>query len=103
MKHYMLGLFDDEEVLLDAVDKVKAQGLKIHDCVTPFAAHGLDHKLGLRESKLHIGGFWVGAAACATALGFMTWVFVETGLLLSVVNHTFLFLLSFPSPSSLPC
>lgn len=76
MKHYMLGLFDDEEVLLDAVDKVKAQGLKIHDCVTPFAVHGLDHKLGLRESKLHIGGFWVGAAACATALGFMTWVFV---------------------------
>ncbi|MEO5673879.1 MAG: DUF3341 domain-containing protein [Chitinophagales bacterium] len=76
MKHYMLGLFDDDEVLLNAVDKVQAQGMKIHDCVTPFAVHGLDHKLGLRESKLHIGGFWVGAVACATALGFMSWVFV---------------------------
>ena len=76
MKHYMLGLFDDEEVLLNAVDKVQASGIKIHDCVTPFAVHGLDKKLGLHESRLHIGGFWVGAAACATAIGFMTWVFV---------------------------
>ncbi len=76
MKHYMLGLFNDEEVLLNAVDKVKGQGLKIHDCVTPFAVHGLDEKLGLRESRLHIGGFWVGAAACAIAVIFMSWVFV---------------------------
>ena len=75
MKHYMLGLFDDETVLLDAVDKVNASGLKIHDCVTPFAVHGLDVKLGLRESKLHIGGFWVGATACLTAVSFMTWIF----------------------------
>lgn len=75
MKHYMLGLFDDEEVLLHAVDKVKEQGLKIHDCVTPFAVHGLPAKLGLRESKLHVGGFWVGATACLTAVTFMGWVF----------------------------
>jgi len=76
MKHYLLGLFDDEEILLSAVDKVNSNGIRIHDCVTPFAVHGLDHKLGLHESKLHIGGFWVGLAACATALGFMSWVFV---------------------------
>ncbi len=75
MKHFLLGLFDDEEVLLNAVDKVNAEGIHIHDCVTPFAVHGLDHKLGLRESKLHIGGFWVGATACATALVFMGWIF----------------------------
>jgi len=75
MKHYMLGLFNDEEVLLNAVDKVQATGLKIHDCVTPFAVHGLDKKLGLHESKLHIGGFWVGATACLTAVTFMGWVF----------------------------
>lgn len=76
MKHYLLGLFDDEEVMLNAVDKVRANGLKIHDCVTPFAVHGLDKKLGLHESRLHVGGFWVGTAACLTALGFMWWVFV---------------------------
>lgn len=75
MKHYLLGLFDDEEVLLEAVDRIRGQQLRIHDVVTPFAVHGLDKKLGLRESRLHIGGFWVGAAAAITAVSFMTWVF----------------------------
>ncbi len=75
MKHYLLGLFDDEEVLLAAVDKVRAHNLRIHDVVSPFAVHGLDKKLGLRDSRLHVGGFWVGAAAATTALVFMTWVF----------------------------
>ena len=75
MKRYLLGLFDDEEVLLNAVDKVKEQNIRIHDVVTPFAVHGLDHKLGLRESKLHIGGFVIGITGTAIAFSFMTWVF----------------------------
>lgn len=75
MKHYLLGLFDDDDVLLNAVDKVQANNIKIHDVVSPFPVHGLDHKLGLRESKLHIGGFWIGATACFTAVAFMGWVF----------------------------
>jgi hypothetical protein len=75
MKHYLLGLFEDEEVLLDAVDKMKDNNVKIHDCVTPFAVHGLDKKLGLRESKLHIGGFWVGITGTLCAFSLMTWVF----------------------------
>lgn len=75
MKRYLLGLFDDDEVLLDAVDKIRSQNVKIHDVVTPFAVHGLDEKLGLRESKLHIGGFFIGMTGTAIAFSFMTWVF----------------------------
>lgn len=63
MKRYLLGLFDDDEVLLKAVDKIRAHDIKIHDVVTPFAVHGLDEKLGLRESKLHVGGFSSGSPA----------------------------------------
>jgi hypothetical protein len=75
MKRYLLGLFDDEEVLLNAVDKVRASNMKIHDVVTPFAVHGLDERMGLRESKLHIGGFWIGLTGATIAFSFMTWVF----------------------------
>ena len=75
MKKYLLGLFDDDEVLLDAVDKIRSQNIKIHDVLTPFAVHGLDEKLGLRESKLHIGGFYVGLTGLTIAFSFMTWVF----------------------------
>lgn len=75
MKRYLLGLYDDDEVLLNAVDQVRAQNIRIHDVVTPFAVHGLDEKLGLRESKLHIGGFFIGMTGLAIAFSFMTWVF----------------------------
>ncbi|MGB3073699.1 MAG: DUF3341 domain-containing protein [Chitinophagales bacterium] len=75
MKRYLLGLYDDDEVLLNAVDKVRAQNIIIHDVVTPFAVHGLDEKLGLRESKLHVGGFFIGLTGLAIAFSFMTWVF----------------------------
>ncbi|MBA3649428.1 MAG: DUF3341 domain-containing protein [Chitinophagales bacterium] len=75
MKQYLLALYDDEQVLLNAVDKVKGNGIKIHDVVTPFAVHGLEQKLGLRESRLHIGGFFVGMTGTTIALSFMTWVF----------------------------
>src|SRR4030095_8171853 len=48
---------------------------KIHDVLTPFAVHDLDKKLGLRYSKLHIGGFIIGITGTAIAFSFMTWVF----------------------------
>ncbi|MBX7108383.1 MAG: DUF3341 domain-containing protein [Chitinophagales bacterium] len=75
MKRYLLGLYDDDDVLLNAVDKVREQNIRIHDVVTPFAVHGLDEKLGLRESKLHIGGFFIGLTGLTIAFSFMTWVF----------------------------
>jgi hypothetical protein len=75
MKKYLIGLYEDEEILLKAVDQIRSRQIKIHDVVSPFAIHGLDKKLGIRESKLHVGGFWVGATAAITALAFMGWVF----------------------------
>lgn len=77
MKRYLLGLFDDEEVLLYAVDKMRENNVKIHDCLTPFAVHGLDERMGLRYSKLHIGGFFIGMLGTTIALAFMTWVFTQ--------------------------
>ncbi len=75
MKRYLLGLFDDDEVLLNAVDSIRSQNIAIHDVVTPFAVHGLDERLGLKYSRLHIGGFWIGLTGTAIAFSFMTWVF----------------------------
>lgn len=77
MKRYLLGLFDDDEVLLNAVDTIRSKDIKIHDVLTPFAVHGLDQRLGLRYSKLHIGGFWIGLTGATIAFSFMTWVFTS--------------------------
>ena len=73
----LFGLYDDEEVLLDAVRQANADHLDIMDVMTPFPVHGLDPLLGLEESRLHIAGFVYGALGTLTAFGFMTWVFTR--------------------------
>ena len=73
----LYGLYDDEEILLDAIKKAKADHLDIMDVYTPFPVHGLDPILGLEESRLHIGGFVYGALGTLTAFGVMTWVFTR--------------------------
>jgi hypothetical protein len=77
VKKFVVGCFDDEEVLFPAVKNVRKTGYKIHDVYTPFAIHGLDKALGLRETSLHTAGFIYGIAGTATALGFISWIFTN--------------------------
>lgn len=76
-KEVLYGLYDDEEILLSAVDKANEEHFDIMDVQTPFPVHGLDPKLGLAESRLHIAGFIYGALGTLTAFLFMTWVFTR--------------------------
>src|SRR6476619_1371291 len=76
-KTFVVGCFKEEDVLFPAVKKVRAAGYKIHDVYTPYAVHGLDHALGLRETSLHTAGFIYGISGTATALGFISWIFTS--------------------------
>ena len=77
VKKFVVGCFDDEMVLFPAVTKVRKTGYKIHDVYTPFAIHGLDKALGLRDTSLHTAGFIYGITGTATALGFISWIFTN--------------------------
>src|SRR6476646_5770577 len=77
VKKFVVGCFDDEMVLFPAVKNVRKKGYKIHDVYTPFAIHGLDKELGLRETSLHTAGFIYGITGTATALGFISWIFTS--------------------------
>src|SRR6478735_8153100 len=76
-KKFVVGCFDDEAVLFPAVKKVRTSGYKIHDVYTPFAVHGLDHALGLRETSLHTAGFIYGITGTSTALGCISWILAK--------------------------
>jgi Protein of unknown function (DUF3341) len=77
IKKFVVGCFNDEEVLFPAVKKVRNAGYKIHDVYTPYPVHGLDKALGLRETSLHTAGFIYGITGTATALSFISWVFTK--------------------------
>ncbi|MBK0402304.1 DUF3341 domain-containing protein [Adhaeribacter sp. BT258] len=67
-KKYVLGVFDDEEVLLHAIPNVRAAGTKIYEVFTPFPIHGIDDALGIERSKLPIAAFFLGCCGLAFAL-----------------------------------
>jgi len=77
LKRFVVACFDDEEVLFPAVKRVRNAGYKIHDVYTPFAVHGLDHALGMRETSLHTAGFIYGLIGTTTAVTGMGWVFTQ--------------------------
>lgn len=75
VKKFVVGVFDDEEVLFPAIKQVRKSGYKIHDVYTPFPIHGLDKAMGLRDTSLHTAGFIYALMGTTTALTFITWVF----------------------------
>jgi len=71
------GLYDDEEIMMNAVKEANKEHLDIMDVYSPFPVHGLDPLLGLEESRLHIAGFVFGAMGTLTAFLGMTWIFTK--------------------------
>ncbi len=76
-KKFVVACYEDDDLLFPAIKKSKAEGYKIHDVYTPFAVHGLDHALGMRETSIHTVGFIFGITGTATALGCMGWIFTR--------------------------
>jgi hypothetical protein len=73
-KRYLVGVFDDEDVLLKAVKKVRNSGVKIHEVYTPFPIHGLDEALGYKRSRLPIAAFMFGITGTTCAITMQTWM-----------------------------
>ncbi|MCU0430516.1 MAG: DUF3341 domain-containing protein [Cytophagaceae bacterium] len=71
---YILGVYDDEDVLVEAVGKVREAGVKIKEVFTPFPVHGLDTALGYKYSNLPVASFIYGATGTITALSTMIWM-----------------------------
>ena len=57
--HFVLGVFDDEDVLLHAVEEVRASGVKIDEVYSPHPVHGLDEVLGYKRSRLPIAALFI--------------------------------------------
>ncbi|MCG8475896.1 MAG: DUF3341 domain-containing protein [Cytophagales bacterium] len=68
---FILGIYDDEDVLLQGVAKVRESGVKIHEVFTPFPVHGLEHVLGYERSKMPRAAFLFGTVGMILALVMM--------------------------------
>lgn len=73
-KNFLLGVFDDEDVLVNAVRILRSKGVRIHEVFTPFPVHGLDEVLGYRRSRLPIAAFLFGLTGTSLALLMQYWM-----------------------------
>lgn len=67
-KNYIVGLFNDEDILLSAVHKVRKSGVQIEEVYSPFPVHGLDEALGYKRSRLPVAAFLFGLTGTILAL-----------------------------------
>src|SRR5688572_18589806 len=73
-KNFLVGVFNDEDVLLSAVSKIRSSGVKIHEVYSPFPVHGLDDALGYKRSRLPIAAFLFGMTGTSLALLMQIWM-----------------------------
>ena len=64
------AFYNDDEVVLDAVKKVKAANHHIEEVFCPFPVHGLDKAMGLAPTRIAITSFMYGI----TGLGIAIWL-----------------------------
>jgi len=70
-KNFVLGVFDDEDVLVHGVEDIRKEGIKIQEVFTPFPVHGLDAALGYKPSNLPIAAFLFGLTGTCLGLTMM--------------------------------
>ncbi|MEQ9232427.1 MAG: DUF3341 domain-containing protein [Cyclobacteriaceae bacterium] len=66
--NYVLGVYEDEDVLKDAIRQVRAGGVKIEEVYSPFPVHGIEDVLGYKRSWLSIAAFMFGILGTSLAL-----------------------------------
>ncbi len=73
-KHFVVGIYDDEDVLLKGIKKVRDSGIKIQEVYSPFPVHGIDDALGLKKTRLPIAAFMFGMTGTGLALLMQIWM-----------------------------
>lgn len=72
-KKYILGVFEDEEVVMRAVSEVREKGMKIKEVYSPYPVHGLDTALGYERPRMGIAAFLFGITGTSLAFLLTFW------------------------------
>ncbi|MFD2100804.1 DUF3341 domain-containing protein [Flagellimonas iocasae] len=71
------ALYNDDDVLMHAVKKVRAEHHHIEEVYTPFPVHGLDKAMGLADTRIAITSFMYGCLGLTVAIVMMNYIMIE--------------------------
>ncbi|OIV43020.1 DUF3341 domain-containing protein [Flavobacterium johnsoniae] len=71
------AIYNDDDILMDAVKKTKAAHHHIEEVFTPFPVHGLDKAMGLAPTRLAICAFLYGCVGISVATTMMSYIMIH--------------------------
>ncbi|EKF54865.1 hypothetical protein I215_10520 [Galbibacter marinus] len=71
------ALYNDDDILMSAVKRVRDAHHHIDEVYTPFPVHGLDKAMGLAPTRLAICSFLYGCVGLAVAIAMMNFIMIE--------------------------
>ncbi|WP_111706301.1 DUF3341 domain-containing protein [Lutibacter citreus] len=71
------AMYNDDDVLMDAVKEVRAAKHHIEEIYTPFPVHGLDKAMGLKGTRIAITAFMYGCVGFSFAIWMMNYMMIE--------------------------
>jgi len=71
------AIYNDDDVLMAAVKKVKAEKYHIDEVYTPFPVHGLDKAMGIEPTRIAIASFMYGCVGISVAVLMMNYIMIE--------------------------
>lgn len=71
------AMYNDDDVLLDAVKETRAANHHIEEVYTPFPVHGLEKAMGLKDTRIAITAFMYGCVGLAFSIWMMNYMMIE--------------------------
>ena len=75
MRTSIIGIYEDEKVLMDAFNRLQSEGITIADVLSPIPLHGVWEKLKL-TTRLPLATFLYGTFGAIATFGFLYWTSV---------------------------
>ena len=75
-KNTYYALYNDDDVLLSAVKKIRDSKIDIEEVYTPFPVHGLDKVMGLKPTRIAIAAFLYGCIGITVATLMMYYIMI---------------------------
>jgi len=70
------AIYNDDDVLMAAVKKVKSEKYHIEEVYTPFPVHGLDKAMGLAPTRIAITSFMYGCVGLIVSIIMMNYMMI---------------------------
>ncbi|MGV8945010.1 MAG: DUF3341 domain-containing protein [Lutibacter sp.] len=71
------AMYNDDDILLDAVKEVRASKYHIEEVYTPFPVHGLEKAMGLKDTRIAITAFIYGCIGLLFSIWMMDYMMIE--------------------------